>query len=541
MIKKMFKSKKFLKILLIPYGIWFLFTLFAMIPEKGETDPLTFGDVIIANFAVLIIWFILLSIVYSVIYFIKQKTKNEVKLVQVKVENKESAVQENKIEDKLEDKIKKENKTKEKYLYSCESKIDSKEYGKMSKYFPKIYWSYVMYATILNIIVTLLIHIIFNKLILTIQFFIIFQLFIMLFYKVRIENIASKSFNKIYKKLKYKTQFYIEFYNSFLIRKNETSSQKIYYYSINKCIETPTNFYLLNENKTPSIIIQKEKCSEELIQFIRNEFNDIKIRVNKERIQKKLKNYKFVKILMIILFIFTILSIWFALGTISLLPIDSSDYGFFKNTWVFWLWLPIPILSVLLGIKYKKYGIKCNKNIIAGLLVGFSLLIYGSFFLLFKDINNFDNSLFIITRNELVDQTKYYEVNYKENKRQVKKFESQVDNVYTARGCLNWHDVVGIYPNEITWETCEIVNENEEKIKLNKVFKNIISNVQKEQLEHAIFEIKILKVKDDYYVVVTLNVNFWTPYELYYYDNKTKELNKIITFSNEDVIGIKLK
>ena len=75
MIKKMFKSKKFLKILLIPYGIWFLFTLFAMIPEKGETDPLTFGDVIIANFAVLIIWFILLVFMVGMLIYLFYKEK----------------------------------------------------------------------------------------------------------------------------------------------------------------------------------------------------------------------------------------------------------------------------------------------------------------------------------------------------------------------------------------------------------------------------------------------------------------------------------
>lgn len=49
---------------------------------------------------------------------------------------------------------------------------------------------------------------------------------------------------------------------------------------------------------------------------------------------------------------------------------------------MFWCWLPIPILSVVLGFKYKKAGFKCTKNIVGGFIIGFLLLIYGSFWLM---------------------------------------------------------------------------------------------------------------------------------------------------------------
>ena len=66
--------------------------------------------------------------------------------------------------------------------------------------------------------------------------------------------------------------------------------------------------------------------------------------------------------------------------------IDNSSFkegfDFTKYMWIFWCWLPIPILSIILGFRYKKAGFKCSKNIIAGFIIGFLLLIYGTFCML---------------------------------------------------------------------------------------------------------------------------------------------------------------
>ena len=84
---------------------------------------------------------------------------------------------------------------------------------------------------------------------------------------------------------------------------------------------------------------------------------------------------------MIILFIITICSLWGALWSITLVNKINPQHGFnfTKNTWVFWCFLPIPILSIILGFKYNKSGLKCTKNIVGGFIIGFLLLIYGSF------------------------------------------------------------------------------------------------------------------------------------------------------------------
>ncbi len=96
----------------------------------------------------------------------------------------------------------------------------------------------------------------------------------------------------------------------------------------------------------------------------------------------KLKYDKTIKNIMTFLFIFTIISLFGALKTWELVAESQNSAGGFSSvstTWVFWLWLPTPILSIILGYKYKKKGIKCKKNIVAGYIVGILLLIYGSF------------------------------------------------------------------------------------------------------------------------------------------------------------------
>lgn len=84
---------------------------------------------------------------------------------------------------------------------------------------------------------------------------------------------------------------------------------------------------------------------------------------------------------MIFLFVITIASLWGALYTLMLINnvLPQHGSGFVRNMWVFWCWLPIPILSIILGFNYKKRGIKCTKNIVGGFIIGLLLLLYGSF------------------------------------------------------------------------------------------------------------------------------------------------------------------
>lgn len=105
--------------------------------------------------------------------------------------------------------------------------------------------------------------------------------------------------------------------------------------------------------------------------------------VSKE-IQEELKKYNhpnLIKSGMIILFIITIASLWLSLYSVLFINMLNPQYGsgFTKNMWICWCWLAVPIISIILGFKYKRSGFKCTKNIVGGFIIGFLLLIYGAF------------------------------------------------------------------------------------------------------------------------------------------------------------------
>lgn len=158
----------------------------------------------------------------------------------------------------------------------------------------------------------------------------------------------------------------------------------INYDEIDKCVETDTNFYLKFGKRNKIIFIQKNACDLELISFLREKFKVYENHLGettKFKGAKKYHNPNFIKTFMIILFIITICSLWGALWSVSLVDKINPQHGFnfTKNTWVFWCWLPIPILSIILGFKYKNAGFKCTKNIVGGFIIGLLLLVYGSF------------------------------------------------------------------------------------------------------------------------------------------------------------------
>lgn len=272
-------------------------------------------------------------------------------------------------------------------LYTCESKIDAYEHKKMVKYFPQIYWSYIFLGTIFNLIITSIIAISSRSLIGTVIFFAIYQIYIMILYKVRLEHYAEKSFYNLQKKGGVDTEIHTEFYDEYFIRQGETETIKIHYSDIDKCIENDTNFYLKFGKRNKIVIIQKNSCDLELIDFIREKFKDLENRLGDTSRFKGIKTYhhpNFIKIFMIALFIITICSLWGALWTLSLVDKIHPQHGFnfTKNTWVFWCWLPVPILSIILGFKYKNAGFHCTKNIVGGFIIGFLLFIYGAFCLI---------------------------------------------------------------------------------------------------------------------------------------------------------------
>ena len=153
----------------------------------------------------------------------------------------------------------------------------------------------------------------------------------MLLYKVRLEYYSEKEFNRIKKQGIADTNFETEFYGDHLIRKGESVTFTIKYSEISRCVENDTNFYLECADKNMIIILQKNRCDLELINFIRSKFKNPENNIGDTSSYKKiksLKNTKLISTLMIILFIATICSLWGALWSLSLIDEINPQHGF---------------------------------------------------------------------------------------------------------------------------------------------------------------------------------------------------------------------
>lgn len=58
--------------------------------------------------------------------------------------------------------------------------------------------------------------------------------------------------------------------------------------------------------------------------------------------------------------------------------LSQVNHLFTENMWVFFLFVPIPIASIIIGVLLKKKGLKYKKNIVAGIIMTIFLCIYGS-------------------------------------------------------------------------------------------------------------------------------------------------------------------
>ena len=154
---------------------------------------------------------------------------------------------------------------------------------------------------------------------------------------------------------------------------------------------------------------------------------------------------------------------------------------------------------------------------------------------------DFNNSIFVITQNTNTNEIHYYEVNNWEYKRNINEFESdkieifKVDNeCYNNRADIENH----IALNQLIIEKCTIKDDLENNIEINGYIEKIMKLVSNKEKPDIISN-TIIKVTDEYYVVVELNVNLWSPYELYKYSKEKNKLKLIYTFDGEEVIGIK--
>lgn len=99
---------------------------------------------------------------------------------------------------------------------------------------------------------------------------------------------------------------------------------------------------------------------------------------------------KKINALLLTMFVLSLLSIVMALAAVaislSLSPLPDFPQAMSEFMWIFFIFIPLPLASVVLGIVFYAKKYKCKKNIIAGTIMCAMLSIYGSFAFAFNTV-----------------------------------------------------------------------------------------------------------------------------------------------------------
>ena len=149
---------------------------------------------------------------------------------------------------------------------------------------------------------------------------------------------------------------------------------KIYFDDIEK--NQSFENYLILQISGQIYIIKKDTLISEsaFITFCGNTQNKIEAKKSEGKL----------KTISILLFVLSICTIWGALLFVAIL--SGTSQAMTENMWVFFLFLPVPIASIVFGFYLKKKGYKYKKNVIVGVIMAALLCIYGSFTFIFSDI-----------------------------------------------------------------------------------------------------------------------------------------------------------
>ena len=147
------------------------------------------------------------------------------------------------------------------------------------------------------------------------------------------------------------------------------------------------------------------------------------------------------------------------------------------------------------------------------------------------------NHLYVVTENEYNGDISYYKVDKKLRLSEANKFDYEPLNALELSGCFNSYTdrEENEELNKLDKKNCKIIDSENNKVSSNKDIDNIIKLVSK--TPHVIVFTKIIPINGDYYVVTLLNVNYWSPYTLYKYEDNT--LKRIYRFDGENVIALK--
>lgn len=191
------------------------------------------------------------------------------------------------------------------------------------------------------------------------------------FSKIIADKVKKKNPGRAFFPYKYR------FYETYFIVSDENRAAKYLYTDISNFLET--NLYLIMEERS---------SKKDIITFLQDKLTSLKNNPKKKFIDLAPQTKS--NAILTILLCFTILSLYGALMTLSHFAGKEEVLDLTKKMWILYTWLPIPLLSIIMGFRYQQSNGSANKNIIVGIFVSIFLLIFGSFSFLFNDDLSFE-------------------------------------------------------------------------------------------------------------------------------------------------------
>lgn len=196
----------------------------------------------------------------------------------------------------------------------------------------------------------------------------------------------SKKSLKRYPNLVYRYLFYSD---HFVVKSTSDTSQSTFtvkYDEIKKTVQNGLFIYVMYDNNVLPIESQSISVCPEVILNLLKLGETVNATKDPET---KVKPRAAIRSLLIAMFVLSLLSIFIALFVVQISvqtsPIPDFGFTMIEHMWKFFLIIPLPLTSTVLGIVYRKKGYKCKKNVIAGVIMCVLLPVYGSFTFMFND------------------------------------------------------------------------------------------------------------------------------------------------------------
>ena len=146
-----------------------------------------------------------------------------------------------------------------------------------------------------------------------------------------------------------------------------------------------------------------------------------------------------------------------------------------------------------------------------------------------------DPILNLITKDEVTEEIEYVSICSNRKLDKIDKFTSDAIEIYNgnSQSFVSYVSENKIYNKA---NAISLKDSNGHAVDNHDIIKGIVASA--ENIKHSILDLQIIKLNDDYFALVKLNVNLHSPCDFYEYDKTEKELKLLYGFESVDIIGL---